>query len=36
MTLTQTHIASFVGALIASLNAFAFALATSPLQILSA
>lgn len=36
MTVTQTHFASFVGALFASLAAFSFALATPPLAILSA
>ena len=36
MTKTNTHILSLAGALFASLNAFSFALVTSPLTILSA
>lgn len=36
MTKTNTHIASIIGALAASLSAFSFALVTSPLTILSA
>lgn len=34
--MTTTNVASFVGALFASVNAFAFALVTSPLALLSA
>lgn len=34
--MTKTHIASFVGAIIASIHAFSFALVTSPLAILNA
>lgn len=36
MTKTQTNIAAFAGAAFASLNAFSFALVTSPLAIMSA
>lgn len=36
MTQSQSHLASFAGALFASLAAFSFALATSPLAIMSA
>ncbi len=36
MTQTKTHITSLVAALMASLGAFSFALATSPLAILGA